>query len=112
MATNTLSLPSEKTRLTLDIEFVQMLANVEYVVWLAKEGYLSNDLFVNYLEALLYLQDPSYMHLMIYPMGISALKVLVNEGARKAIVSDPDLCRSILAEQVYSSWANKEEVVL
>ena len=89
-----------------------MLANVEYVIWLAREGYLDDACFVNYLSALIYLEDPNYMHLMIYPLGLSALKVLINEGARKAINADPDICRSIMAEQLYSSWANRAEVRL
>ncbi len=107
-----LSLPSEKSRLTQDLEFVQMLGNVEYVTWLIKEQYFHNELFVNYLKSLVYLEDPNYMHLMIYPLGLSALKVLVQDSVRNMIVEDPSMFRTIMTEQLYSSWANKSEVVL
>ena len=106
----TLSLPSEKSRLIQDMEFVQMLANVEYVIWLAKTGYFKNDCFGNYLKSLAYLDNSNYSHFMIFPLGLSCLRLLSDDAVRAAIAEDPDISRNILAEQVYSSWANQGEV--
>ena len=87
-----------------------MLANVEYVIWLAKTGYFGNQYFGNYLKSLAYLDNPQYSHFMIFPLGLSALRLLSDDSVRDAIADEPEISRNILAEQIYSSWANQSEV--
>ena len=104
------SVPTEKSRLIQDLEFVQMLANVEYIIWLSKSGYLMNELFGNYLQHLQYLEDAAYNHLLIYPLGLAARRLLSDASVRKAISEEPEISRTIIAEQIYCSWANQPEI--
>uniref|UniRef100_A0A8C1UZI3 Mediator of RNA polymerase II transcription subunit 31 n=1 Tax=Cyprinus carpio TaxID=7962 RepID=A0A8C1UZI3_CYPCA len=47
-------------RFQLELEFVQCLANPNYLNFLAQRGYLREKPFVNYLKYLLYWKEPEY----------------------------------------------------
>uniref|UniRef100_A0A8R1E3U2 Mediator of RNA polymerase II transcription subunit 31 n=1 Tax=Caenorhabditis japonica TaxID=281687 RepID=A0A8R1E3U2_CAEJA len=51
---------SEKRRFEVECEFVQALANPNYLNFLAQRGYFKEDYFVNYLRYLLYWKEPQY----------------------------------------------------
>lgn len=57
-------------RFTLELEFVQMLANPQYLSYLADKKLLENEEFVAYLDYLQYFRDPTYLR---YLQGILAL---------------------------------------
>ncbi|XP_073874508.1 mediator of RNA polymerase II transcription subunit 31 isoform X2 [Macaca fascicularis] len=49
-----------RLRFQLELEFVQCLANPNYLNFLAQRGYFKDKAFVNYLKYLLYWKDPEY----------------------------------------------------
>ena len=51
----------QRKRFLVELEFVQCLANPNYLNYLAKQGLFSNDSFKNYLRYLLYWKDPEYV---------------------------------------------------
>ncbi len=105
------ALPSDKVRLVQDIEFVQMLGNPEYIVYLMRNGYFAQTAFRNYLKYLKYLRSPSYSHFLLYPLSLETLELLTNDAAVDAFLDDIDLRRGILNEQVYTAWAMRQEIV-
>jgi mediator of RNA polymerase II transcription subunit 31 len=101
---------SEQLRFLQDIEFAQSLANIDYVLWLAKQGYFEQPSFLNYLDYLEYLSDPEYAIHLIYPRGIEILSFLKDNKIRDLLREDPLTFRRILLDQLWSSWARKEEL--
>ena len=106
-----MSVPSDKVRLIQDLEFVQMLGNPEYVVYLMRGGFFAQTAFRNYLKYLRYIRSPQYSSLLLYPLGLEALILLTNDEVVDAFLEDIDLRRSILNEQIYTSWAMRQEIV-
>nr|XP_060503627.1 mediator of RNA polymerase II transcription subunit 31 [Panthera onca] len=49
-----------RLRFQLELEFVQCLANPNYLNFLAQRGYFKDKAFVNYLKYLLYWKEPEY----------------------------------------------------
>ncbi|XP_051023599.1 mediator of RNA polymerase II transcription subunit 31 isoform X2 [Acomys russatus] len=62
-----------RLRFQLELEFVQCLANPNYLNFLAQRGYFKDKAFVNYLKYLLYWKEPEYA---------KYLKRSVKEGIR------------------------------
>jgi mediator of RNA polymerase II transcription subunit 31 len=44
----------------VELEFVQCLANPNYLNFLAQRGYFKENAFINYLKYLLYWKEPEY----------------------------------------------------
>lgn len=102
----------ELLRFFQDAEFVQGLANIDYVLWLAAEGYLQEKSFCNFLEYLLYLQEPEFaVHLSSFPRGIQVLELLTQPAVRHLLHEDPMQFRRILGDQLWASWARTHEYV-
>jgi hypothetical protein len=76
---------SEELRFFVEAEFVQALANIDYVVWLAKQDYFEDEAFLNFLKYL-------------------------NEKVREVLKEDPLSFRRIVMDQLWSSWARKTEL--
>lgn len=75
-------------RFTLELEFVQMLGNPQYLQHLADKKLLENDEFVAYLDYLRYFKDPKYLRYLQYPgPTLRALELLQEEQFRKDILS-------------------------
>ncbi|NP_001154070.1 mediator of RNA polymerase II transcription subunit 31 [Oncorhynchus mykiss] len=49
-----------RNRFQSELEFIQCLANPNYLNFLAQRGYLREKPFVNYLKYLLYWKEPEY----------------------------------------------------
>lgn len=105
----TLSLPNERSRLLQDLEFLQMLGNIEFVSAIANRGFLANYLFINYLRYLRYLKYRDYAEWVTFPNCFPVLKLLLDDTVREAIIDDPDATKRILAEQFYCGWFSGEE---
>ncbi len=75
---------SEKNdaRFRAELEFVQSLANPHYCHWLAQQGFLKDEAFVNYLEYLNYWKKPEYAKYLDYPQALAMLEVLRHREAR------------------------------
>ena len=67
--------------LVKDLEFVQQLANPNYIRELHKRGYFYDSKFIQYLQGVSkYMFLPQYAKLVKYPEGLLNLKSLLNEG--------------------------------
>jgi mediator of RNA polymerase II transcription subunit 31 len=58
-------LPDDEARLAMELEFVQCLANPEYLHWLALNKYLEEPAFVRFLHYLCYWRRPEYARLLL-----------------------------------------------
>eukprot|EP00037_Helgoeca_nana_P005198 m.49892 g.49892 ORF g.49892 m.49892 type:complete len:121 (-) comp16225_c0_seq1:166-528(-) len=73
---------NEEQRFEVELEFVQCLANPEYLTFLAQRGYFEKPQFVNYLQYLLYWKNPEYAKHITYPHALAFLELLQNEKFR------------------------------
>lgn len=59
-----------------ELEFVQCLANPEYIWFLVQRNFFGDHEFMNYLKYLLYWTRPEYAKYIRYPQGIQFLILL------------------------------------
>jgi mediator of RNA polymerase II transcription subunit 31 len=102
----------EELRFFQDAEFAQALANIDYVLWLSKQGYFEHEAFINYLKYLQYLAEPEYAVHLCFPRGLEILQLLGNDSIRSLLSQDPLSFRRILMDQTWSSWGRKAEADL
>jgi mediator of RNA polymerase II transcription subunit 31 len=74
-------------RFQIELEFVQCLANPNYLNFLAQRKYLQMPQFVAYLKYLQYWRQPEYAKYLRYPMCLYFLDLLQHEHFRKEISS-------------------------
>ena len=101
---------SSELRFLKDAEFVQALSNVDYVIWLSKQGFFEQESFLNYLEYLMYLKEPVFAIHLTYIRGIEILEFLRDPKIRELLMDDPITFRRVIMDQLWSSWARTEEV--
>ena len=105
----------------VEMEFVQSLANPNYLHFLAQRGFMKDPCFVNYLNyltywkvgeihrdsrfniTLLFFQEPAYVCFLKYPVCLHFLELLQHETFRKEIVSGQ--CARFLDDQVFAYFA-------
>jgi len=92
----------QKLKFQVEMEFVQCLANPNYLHFLAQRGFLKDPNFINYLKYLEYWQEPQYVKYLKYPMCLHFLKLLQHETFRKECVSGQ--CARFLDDQVILHW--------
>ncbi|KAK3693661.1 SOH1-domain-containing protein [Podospora appendiculata] len=86
------------TRFEMELEFVQSLANPQYLNHLASRKLLTNPAFVAYLDYLQYWSRPPYLKYLTYPgPTLKNLELLQQEKFRQDIIS-PDLVHALIAE--------------
>ncbi|KAG9389645.1 tRNA transferase Trm5/Tyw2 [Carpediemonas membranifera] len=84
----------EDNRFIAELEFVQLLANPNYVGYLAKRKYLERPEFCNYLKYLSYWRHPRYLKFLRYPQCLHFLDLLQNRDFCNAISTDPIIIAS------------------
>jgi len=99
---NTESDEHTKLRFQVELEFVQCLANPNYLHFLAQRGYMKDPCFINYLSYLQYWKQPNYVPFIKYPISLYFLELLQHETFRKEIVSGQ--CVRFLDDQVILHW--------
>lgn len=87
------------TRWEVELEFIQSLANIQYLSHLAQNNYLQDPKFLRYLEYLSYWREPQYARHLVYPNCLHILKLLQNEEFRRNIVS-PDFMSTVMNDMV------------
>lgn len=92
----------QRLRFQLELEFVQCLANPNYLNFLAQRGYLKDEAFVNYLKYLLYWKEPHYAKFLKYPMCLYFLDLLQYEHFRREIVNSQ--CAKFIDDQQVLLW--------
>ncbi|KAM7205283.1 mediator of RNA polymerase II transcription subunit-like protein [Rhypophila sp. PSN 637] len=91
------------TRFEIELEFVQSLANPQYLNHLASRKYLSEPAFVNYLAYLQYWTRPPYLKYLTYPgPTLKHLELLQQERFRQDIIN-PELVNRLVEEGLRSS---------
>ena len=96
------------TRWEVELEFVQSLANIQYVNYLAQNDYLSDPKFVEYLKYLNYWKETKFAKYVVYPNCLHILTLLQNEEFRKSIVN-PEFMNTLMNDMV-KKWQNVDDV--
>ncbi|KAJ3014086.1 hypothetical protein HKX48_005336 [Thoreauomyces humboldtii] len=91
-----------RKRFTLELEFVQCLANPQYLQFLAQQQYFCSPSFLNYLAYLRYWGTPEYAKHITYPYALHILELLQHPWFRHACAG-PDMTRFI-HEKEYHHW--------
>lgn len=91
-----------RLRFQVELEFVQSLANPNYLHFLAQRGFMKEPTFINYLSYLLYWKEPQYVVFLKYPVCLHFLELLQHETFRKEIVSGQ--CARFIDDQVILHW--------
>lgn len=91
-------------RFTVELEFVQCLANPEYLNYLAQHNYFKEEEFVNYLKYLLYWKDPKYARFIKYPQCLQLLELLQEPKFRNELINVP--CTRFIQSQQMQHWSH------
>ena len=92
----------DRKRFQIELEFVQSLANPNYLNFLAQRGYFKSETFINYLKYLMYWKKPEYCKYLMYPQCLSLLEMLQHEKFLKEIVNAA--CSKYIDEQILLIW--------
>lgn len=79
------ALPDDETRFIIELEFVQCLANADYLHWLALNKYLDDPAFVVFLRYLSYWRRPEYARFLVYPQALAVLELLGRAEVRREV---------------------------
>ncbi|GFS36533.1 mediator of RNA polymerase II transcription subunit 31 [Trichonephila inaurata madagascariensis] len=92
----------ERLRFQIELEFIQCLANPNYLNFLAQRNYLKDKAFINYLKYLQYWKRPEYARFIKYPMCLHFLELLQYEHFRREIASTQ--CAKFIDDQQILHW--------
>jgi len=88
----------ERKRFLVELEFVQCLANPQYLYYLASQGYFKRDEFKNYLKYLLYWKQPDYIKFIKFPQCLYFLDLLQQEELHE-LINNIDCLKLIIEQQ-------------
>lgn len=85
------------TRFEIELEFVQSLANIPYVIYLftQQQNLWRQPTFKNYLKYLEYWLKPPYINCIVYPNALFILKLLNGFYEKNARLNDDGLLDGI-----------------
>ena len=92
---------TNEDRFTVELEFVQSLANPRYVHFLASKGVLRDDRFIAYLRYLRYWERPEYAKFILYPHCLRFRRLLLDDAFRSIDASKA----SAFVEHMYTELA-------
>jgi len=92
----------QKIRFQVELEFVQCLANPNYLNFLAQRGVFKETTFVNYLKYLTYWKEPDYAKYLKYPQCLMMLDLLQSEHFRKELMNSQ--CARFIDDQQLLHW--------
>nr|CAX70425.1 putative mediator of RNA polymerase II transcription subunit 31 [Schistosoma japonicum] len=95
-------LDESRNRFQIELEFVQCLANPNYLNFLAQQGWFEKPNFIKYLKYLQYWKDPAYSRYLIYPYCLHLLDLLQHAEFRSALARG-QICRMI-DDQILLHW--------
>ncbi|KAI5804352.1 mediator complex, subunit Med31 [Geopyxis carbonaria] len=100
------------TRLEVELEFVQCLANPYYLTHLAHNKYLEDECFIAYLEYLEYFRKPEYAKLLTYPVYSLGALTLLKQAQFRADIANPAVAQQIMQDMVTSYTSKKAGATL
>ena len=92
----------QRERYVCEMEFVQMLANVQYLQHLARQGYLDQPAFVGYLAYLRYWRRREYAARLVFPQCLHFLELLQSPRFRDALRRDDAV--ALIAQQQHAAF--------
>lgn len=92
----------ERYRFQVELEFVQCLANPQYLNFLAQHGYFKEKEFVNYLSYLQYWKEQKYAQFLKYPHCLHFLDLLQSEHFRRELANSQ--CATFIENQQILHW--------
>jgi mediator of RNA polymerase II transcription subunit 31 len=99
-------IPENDKRLLIELEFIQNLSNPKYLNYLAQNGYLQQDCFINFLKYLQYWKEPQYTKLLVFPQCLSFLEALIYNPSFRRELLIPQFIDYIHQQQGLL-WMNK-----
>lgn len=90
------------TRWEVELEFVQALANLQYLNFLAQNKYLEKEEFLNYLKYLEYWREPQYAKHLVYPNCLHVLTLLQSAHFREQILRQDTA--AVLMNDMVNRW--------
>lgn len=91
-----------------ELEFVQSLANPDYVQHLATQKYFEDPAFMHFLRYLRYWRDPPYVHHVVYPQCLRMLEILLSPRIQSRLHRLDT--RNLLLSQMMLKWATTPEL--
>ncbi|KAH3687403.1 hypothetical protein WICPIJ_001616 [Wickerhamomyces pijperi] len=88
------------TRWEIELEFIQSLANLQYVNYLAQNRHLEDPKFINYLRYLTYWKKPEYSRHLVYPNCLHILDLLLESKSFRQRIMRVDAMGLIMNEMV------------
>ena len=95
------TLPPDHIRLQVDLEFVHLLANLEYVQSLLDAQYFEDEKFRAYLRYLQYIRRPEYSCYVKYPRALYMLEKLTDPTFYSALLAPVGECHGLSRLAVY-----------
>lgn len=92
----------QKMRFQVELEFVQCLANPNYLNFLAQRGAFKDQTMINYLKYLSYWKEPEYAKYLKYPQCLYMLELLQSEHFRKELMNSQ--CTKFIDDQQLLHW--------
>jgi len=92
----------QRLRFQIELEFVQCLANPNYLNFLAQRGFFKDSAFINYLKYLEYWKEPEYSKFLKYPMSLYFLDLLQHPEFRKELANAK--CAKFVEDQQLLHW--------
>lgn len=92
----------QRLRFQVELEFIQCLANPNYLNFLAQRNYFKDEAFVNYLKYLCYWKEPEYAKYLKYPSCLYFLDLLQHEHFRREIANSQ--CARFIDDQQVLMW--------
>ncbi|KRY23701.1 Endoplasmic reticulum-Golgi intermediate compartment protein 3 [Trichinella patagoniensis] len=102
MLNNIESEEEQRIRFQVELEFVQCLANPNYLNYLAQRDFFKNPAFINYLKYLLYWKRQEYAKYLKFPQCLHILELLQTEEFRTAMTRVPN--SKFLEDQMLLQW--------
>ncbi|KAA8912716.1 SOH1-domain-containing protein [Sphaerosporella brunnea] len=91
-----------RTRLEIELEFVQCLANPFYLNYLAHTKVLDDERFIRYIEYLEYFRQPEYAKLLTYPVYSLRALTLLKQPRFRMDIANPGLAQEMVQQMVTS----------
>lgn len=93
---------AQRLRFQVELEFVQCLANPNYLNFLAQRDYFKDPALINYLKYLQYWKEPEYARYLKYPMCLYFLDLLQYPEFRKELANAK--CAKFIEDQQLLHW--------
>lgn len=88
-----------ESRFLIELEFIQNLANPNYLHFLAQRRFFEDEAFLNFLKYLQYWKQPEYMRFLVFPQCLAFLDALLNNPKFRKELSVPAFAEYVHKQQ-------------